>query len=257
MERLPSRRTFIALGAICCALMACAFLFPAPATPTVPALPATTVMLQPSPLVVPSEISTATQSVTETPTITPTLDATSTASGPLTGTVTQKSNCRYGPGAYYLYKVGYKVGAKIQVIGRDADGNWIQVQGAKCWINAEQVQVDGDIKTAPDTYRDSTSLPKTNDYGPTTITGVSGSGGSVTVDWTAVVLPDYAMVSDIEREYVIEVWTCQNGAPAFYSLGTNDTSMTFDVDDSCGEASRADVVVQIKTGVWVTPITLP
>jgi hypothetical protein len=73
------------------------------------------------------------------------------------------------------------------------------------------------------------------------------------------VLPDIAMPGGAgETEYVIEVWTCRNGGPGFYTLGTNETSMTFEVDDSCGQTSHANLVVQNKLGVsGVTPITLP
>ena len=58
--------------------------------------------------------------------------------------------------------------------------------------------------------------------------------------------------------YVVEVWTCLNGAPAFYTLGTEETSLTFQVDDSCGQISHADLVVQTKLGVsGITPVALP
>jgi hypothetical protein len=152
--------------------------------------------------------------------------------------------------------------APIEVVGRTIDGGWanIQFKGTHnlCWINAKLIQTADDIMSLPDSYSDSSSLPRTGKYGPTTITSATGGGGSVTVDWSPVVLLDNAMVSDIETEYVVEVWTCRNGTPAFYSLGTNETSMTFDVDGSCGQPSHADVVVQIKTGVsGVTEIPLP
>jgi len=259
-------RPFVALAAGCCALLACGLQFQLQdATATIEA-PSMTVaapnmtVSAPSETTAPTVTSTATVTFTATSTSTP--ESTSTPSGPLTGTVTQKANCRYGPGASYLYKTGMLANASIEVVGRTIDGGWanIQLKGTHnlCWINAKLIQTSGDIMSLPDSYRDSSSLPRTNDYGPTAITGVSGGGASVTADWSPVVLPDYAMVSDIETEYVVEVWTCRNGVPGFYSLGTNETSMTFDVDDSCGQTSHADVVVQIKTGVsGVTEIPLP
>jgi hypothetical protein len=256
-------RPLTAVAALCGMLLACGLQGVPPATATVPAEASpseTATALQASP----SETSTATAeptdtpAATDTPADTPTVEATSTPSGPLRGTVLQRSNCRYGPGASYLYKLGYKADTPIVIIGRTADGGWTQTRDL-CWINSSLIEINGDIMSAPDTYLDSSSLPSgATQYGAATITGVSGGGGLVTVDWAPIDLPDYAMVSEIETEYVVEVWTCRNGAPAFYSVGTNETSATFDVDSSCGQLSHADLVVQNKAGVsGVTQIPLP
>ncbi len=174
----------------------------------------------------------------------------------------QKANCRYGPGGSYLYKIGMLVGAPIEVVGRTIDGGWANVQfkGTKnlCWISSSLIEVSGDLMSLPDVHGDSTSLPRATNYGPVALTSVSGDSGWVTAEWTPIDLPDNAMVSDIEAEYVVEVWTCRNGGPGFYSLGTNESSMTFDVDSSCGQLSHADIVAQNKAGVsGVTEIPLP
>jgi SH3-like domain-containing protein len=256
-------RPVIATAVTCAMLLACGLLTGPPPTATSPAMPPTSTSATP-PTVTSSVMNTATAAPTDTPAATdtpadtPTAEATSTPSGPLRGTVSQRSNCRYGPGASYLYKLGYKAGTPIVIIGRTADGGWAQTQD-DCWINRALLEIDGDIMAVPDTYRDSSSLPYgATKYGAASVTSVSGGGGAVTVDWTAVDLPDYAMVSDIETEYVVEVWTCRNGIPAFYSVGTNETTATFDVHSSCGETSRADLVVQNKAGVsGVSQIPLP
>jgi hypothetical protein len=250
-------RPLMAVATICGVLLACGLQVVPSATATIPATAApsaSATAAQPSPTVT----STVTAAPTDTPAGTATMEATSTPSGPLGGTVLQRSNCRYGPGASYLYKLGYKADTPIVIIGRTADGGWTQTRD-HCWINSSLVDVNGDLMSLPDTYRDSSSLPfGATKYGAATITGVSGNGGVVTVDWAPIDLPDYAMVSDIEAEYVVEVWTCKDGIPAFYSLGTSETSATFDVDSSCGEPSRADLVVQNKAGVsGVSQIPLP
>jgi hypothetical protein len=244
-------------AATCGILLACGLQVVPSATATVPAtaspLPSATASQ-----VRPSETSTATAAPTDTPAATATPEATSTPSGPLKGKVLERSNCRYGPGASYLYKLGFKADTPIVIVGRTADGGWAQTQ-SDCWINSALIEISGDIMAAPDTYRDSSSLPLgATQYGAAAITGVSGGGGTVSVDWASIDLPDYAMVSDIETEYVVEVWTCKDGNPAFYSIGTNETSATFDIDSSCGQASRADLVVQNKAGVsGVSQIPLP
>jgi len=247
----------MALAAACAVLLACGLQAVPSATATVAttASPAATATV---PQASPSAASTATAVPTDTPADTPTVTATSTPSGPLEGTVLQRSNCRYAPGASYLYKLGFRADTPIVIVGRTADGGWIQTDDL-CWINSSLVETDGDIMSLPDAYPDSSSLPfGATQYGAAAITGVSESGGIVTVDWVPIDLPDYAMVSDIETEYVVEVWTCKNGVAAFYSVGTNETSATFDVDSSCGAVSRADLVVQNKAGVsGVTQIALP
>jgi hypothetical protein len=203
-----------------------------------------------------------TLAVTETASVTPTLEFTATPTGPLNGTVLQRSNCRYGPGAFFLYKIGMREGAAIEVVGRSVDGGWayIQFKGTTnlCWINSQLIQAEGDLMSLPDRYPDGSSLPYATDYGPVTINSVTGGGGSVTVEWLDLGLPDYALPDEPEVQYVVQVWSCANGEPAFYSFGTNETEMTFTVDDSCGQISRADVVAQNKAGVsGITQIPLP
>jgi hypothetical protein len=181
----------------------------------------------------------------------------------LQGTALQLSNCRYGPGAFYLYKIGLRAGAPIEVIGRTIDGGWAYVQYVgshnPCWINSKLIQVTGDIMALPDYYPDKAPLPMATKYGPVSITGITGGGGAVSVTWSPIVLPDAAMPGGAgEMQYVVEVWTCSNGKPGFYTLGTNDTTIAFDVDNSCGQASHADIVAQNKLGVsGITQITLP
>ena len=247
----------LAAATMCGMLLACGLQVVPPSTATVPASPSPLLSPTSSPAS-PSATSTATPAPTETPASTPTVEVPSPPSGPLQGQVLQRSNCRYGPGASYLYKLGFKANTPIVIVGRTADGGWAQTQ-SDCWINSALIEIGGDIMTAPDTYRDSSSLPfGATQYGAAAITGVSGGGGTVYVDWAPIDLPDYAMVSEIETEYVIEVWTCQDGNPAFYSIGTNETSATLTLDNSCGEVSRADLVVQNKAGVsGVSQIPLP
>jgi hypothetical protein len=256
-------RPLLAVTATCGVLLACGLVLGPPPTATFPPMPPTSASAMPPPVTL-GVMRTATAAPTDTPAATdtaaytPTVEATSTPSGPLSGTVLQRSNCRYGPGASYLYKLGYKANTPIMIVGRTADGGWAQTRDL-CWINSSLIEVSGDLMSAPDTYQDSSSLPAgATQYGAATVTGISAAGGLVTVGWAPIDVPDYAMVSEIETEYVVEVWTCRNGAPAFYSVGTNETSATFDVDSSCGELSRADLVVQNKAGVsGVSQIPLP
>jgi len=180
----------------------------------------------------------------------------------LRGTVLQLSNCRYGPDWPYLYKYGVGVGTKMEVIGRDADGNWLQVQGIgghnACWIKGVQIQVDGDVMALPDTYPNTTGLP-ISPFFPEISISVSYSGGMVNVSW-----PDHEIRSDLGTEqgieYVVEIWTCVDGKPTFYALGLppGETNASFEIDNSCGMVSHADVIGEDKEGFSPPAIiTLP
>jgi hypothetical protein len=64
-----------------------------------------------------SPTSSYTPTLTHSPTLTLTPTITLTPA-PLKGVVLQKSNCRYGPGAAYLYKYGLYEGYQAEIIGR-------------------------------------------------------------------------------------------------------------------------------------------
>ena len=209
-------RPALVLAACTAAVLACnvGTAAPPPAPTSIAISTANQIPAQPTQAVPPTLSSSA------TPAATPTAEATTT-SAPVTslkGTVQQRSNCRYGPGPYYLYKIGMLSGAPVEVVGRDLDGGWIYVQyvGTKnlCWMNSKLVQVTGDIMTLQDYYPEKAPLPRTSKFGPASILNVSGGGASITVEWSPVVLPAVAMPGEGEMPYVVEVWTCLNGGPA-------------------------------------------
>jgi hypothetical protein len=63
-----------------------------------------------------------TPTITQTPTITPT---------PLPPIVSilELSNCRFGPGAAYLYKYALNETVRMEVVGQNLDSSWLFVQG--------------------------------------------------------------------------------------------------------------------------------
>jgi hypothetical protein len=188
---------------------------------------------------------------TPAPTATPLPTSTPQPVSSLRGTVQQLSNCRYGPDWPYLYKYGVGVGTRMEVIGRDMDGDWLYVQGIggnnACWIKAVQIQVDGDVMSLSDAYPLTKNLPISPFFPQITITSVSNSGGTVNVNWMEhIVREDLNTEQGIE--YIVEIWTCVGGKPTFYALGTNDTSASFEIDNSCGITSHADVIGEDKEG---------
>ena len=202
--------------------------------------------------------STPVPTLTPTPTTAPT-DTPQPVSS-LRGTVTQLSNCRYGPDWPYLYKYGVGVGTRMEVIGRDTDGNWLYVQGIgghnPCWIKAVQIQVDGDEMSLPDAYPFTQNLPISPFFEQLTIS-VSNSGGMVNVSWSEhIIRSDLGTEQGIE--YIVEIWTCVDGKPAFYALGLppGETSASFQIDNSCGVTSHADVIGEDKEGFSI-PAEIP
>jgi len=215
-------------------------------------------------------VSTSTQTATTTPTpttptptstVTPTAAITSTPpptntpmpASSLRGTVTVVSNCRYGPDWPYIYKYGVPAGTQMEAIGRDLDGNWLKIQAIggnnPCWIKAAQMQVNGDVMTLPDAYPFTQGLPISPFFPRITLTGVSGSGGTVNVSWQG---HDIRKDLNTEQgiEYIVEIWTCVSGKPTFYALGFEPlaTDASFQVDNSCGMTSHADVIGEDKEG---------
>jgi hypothetical protein len=195
----------------------------------------------------------------ETPTPVPT--NTPDAVPSLDGTVTQQSSCRYGPSQYHLYKTGFRPQAPVKIIGRDADGDWVQIELAAgntpCWMNAGLIQVEGDVIALPDTYPPDRRLPISDAFPQIGLISASPGGDGITASWVHhQIREDLAQTDTVE--YVIEVWTCKDGKPAFFAVGTNDTFASFPIDNSCGVASYAHLIGQDEHGFsFPTRIPLP
>ena len=95
----------------------------------------------------------------EPPTLTPTPDVTATPSvtpmpsGPQVTILADATNCMYGP------DFGYKVieilnsGQVAQIVGRDDNMNWLQIQdpnnaSVSCWVSSGSVTTIGDVTSA-------------------------------------------------------------------------------------------------------------
>jgi hypothetical protein len=163
--------------------------------------------------------------------------------------VIQFAECRYGPGADYLQMTVFKGGEILRAVGRDAGGHWLQVQSDRgpCWINAETAKVGGNVMNLPDAYLSSAGLPISGTFKPIEILEAFRKGDSVQVQWAAQEVPKDLLQQGLV-EYIVEVWTCVDGRPGFYALGTDGTSMQFRVDESCGMRWHGDVIGQNREG---------
>ncbi|HSL43317.1 MAG TPA: SH3 domain-containing protein [Anaerolineales bacterium] len=66
----------------------------------------------------------------------------------------QPVNCRYGPATSYAVIGALNLGAKAEMIGRNADSTWWYVRNptdpsTSCWLSAEFVQTVGDVQSLP------------------------------------------------------------------------------------------------------------
>jgi hypothetical protein len=196
--------------------------------------------------------SAATGTPTETPTATGTPTDTPTPAV-LSGVVQELSNCRYGPGAPYLYEYGIRAGATMQIIGRNYNGSWLYVQAPRqknpCWINAELMQVNGDVMSLADVYPDAAPLPRTPYTLPPHTVSSARSGNIVTLSWSDTYRRPDLDPGTGQVKYVVEVWHCVGGQLLFDVYGTNDLSVEVSDEASCAQPSSARIFVQDKEGL--------
>jgi hypothetical protein len=202
-----------------------------------------------TPSLTPAITDTPTPDYSPTPSLTPSITPTYVVPR---GKVTTHAQCRYGPGAAYLYKYGLLEGTPMDIIGRNELGTWALIQAIggdnPCWINASLLEVvRGDLFSAPVTY---TRLPKSDLYKPPSAASAVRVGNDVTIQWTSVY-----MTQDDDRGYLIEAWLCQNGQTVFTPIGVKSNVLAIKVTDEpgCFEPSGARVYTAEKHGYtqWI------
>ena len=153
-----------------------------PPLPSITALPSHTLTPSSSPTrpFSPTAPHLATATISITPSVTPTYAI-------LRGKVLVRSNCRYGPGADYLYYVGLRPGTTMNVIGRNDLGTWVLIQGVGddryCWIKASLMEIDGDVMAVQPT---TVPLPLSPYYRPPTGVTAMREGDQVTIQLARV-----------------------------------------------------------------------
>jgi hypothetical protein len=205
-----------------------------------------------SPTHPPSPTFTSTPSLTPTPTHTPIPSLSFTPSqtptyAVLRATVLEQSNCRYGPGAAYLYKYGLYPGNNIEIIGRNDPGTWIVIQaigGANpCWVKASLLEIKGDVMAVAPMEL---PLPMSPYYGPLTGVAARRKGDTVTISWDSLVLR--AGDDSLQYPYLVEAWLCQGGQLTFTPIGSWETSVTVTDEPGCPQPSHARVYGVEKHG---------
>ena len=219
-------------------------------TATIPSVAATPeAALSSTPTQLPAP--TFTQTTTQTPTETPTITITATYAI-LRGEVLVRSNCRYGPGAPYLYKYGLVAGSNLEIFGRNDLGTWILVRAIggnnPCWVKASLMDVKGDVMTVAPTY---IPLPQSPYYGPPRGVSAIRKGDEVTIFWSAIHFR--AGDDTAEAPYLIEAWICKDGQIVFTPVGSYATAVNIIDEPGCSEPSHGRLFGVEKHGYtrWV------
>src|SRR3990172_7229174 len=179
---------------------------PPPRTPTRTRTPprAPTPSLTPTETEIPTFTSAPTW--TSRPTRTPTITPTPTYDYP-DGRVLQQANCRYGPGAAYLFEWGLYPGDRVTIYNRNDRGTWLYVKPntyrGRCWVSASLLEIHGDIFALDPFY---SPLPYSTLYSAPRNVYASRSGNDVWIGWDAV-----WMTEDDYRGYLVEAWLWVGG----------------------------------------------
>ena len=192
-----------------------------------------------------------TPSITPTPSHTPTPSLVPTFA-PIAAKVLVQSNCRYGPGAAYLYEWGLFPDVRVDIVGRNDIGTWAYVEPwtyfDRCWVNSEFLEIRGDLRDAPPYY---SRLPFGELYNPPTNVRASRNGDEVVIAWDPV-----WMTTDDDRGYLIETWLCRDGQLLFTPLQTRqyqETTITVQDETGCQLPSGGRVYTAEKHGYtqWI------
>jgi hypothetical protein len=200
---------------------------------------------------------TATPAATETPTpdYSPTISPvpsktpTPTATPELRGRVREQANCRYGPGAAYLYEWGLYPANRVTVLGRNQDGSWVYVDPWTyvdyCWVKTSLLDLTGDVLSLPQV---TTLLPYTEFYHPPTNVSATRVGDEVTVWWD-----DVWMSLDDDRGFLIEAWVCQDGQLIFAAINPWDPPAVLIDEAGCMQRSSGRIYTAEKHGYteWI------
>ena len=231
----------------------------------------------------PTSTSTSTPTATLTPTQTPTetLTPTSTPTATLSptpvpiyltlrGEVLRRIACNFGPGDIYLYQEVMNPGYQMDVFGKAEIRRrgemqtwlWTRADGFQrsCWVNARDVQLNGDLASLETVYPGKVGLPISSLWPPPQNVRATRLGDQVTITWDFYDLPLGERENENSPRYLLELWLCQDGEVALTPLGSWDVSPVSSlrvIDEAgCDEPSRGVIYLAEKHG-YAGPVTIP
>jgi hypothetical protein len=234
-------------------LSACSAVFASPTPTATRTPPPPTATASPIPTDTPAPTATETATISPTPsnttdpnappTRTPTITPTPTIDYP-DGVVLEQANCRYGPGAAYLYEYGLFPGDKVRIEGRNDLSTWVYVQPlwyiGKCWVRVDLLEITGDLENVGPFYG---LLPFSELYKPPTSPRATRNGNEVVIAWDFVY-----MTEDDYRGYLVEAWLCQDGQLVFTPIRSDELQITVIDEPGCLQRSGARLYTAEKHG---------
>jgi len=171
--------------------------------------------------------------------------------------IPERANCRYGPGAPYLYKYGLVGGSNLEIIGRNGLGTWALIRAIggdnPCWVKAGLMEIQGDFFTVQPVPPDIIQAWSPY-YAPLTGASAIRDGEKVSIFWHPLQLQ--AGDDSEQVPYIVEAWICQEGMIVFTPIGTYVTTAEVTDESGCSEASHVQVIAAEKHG-YTKPVLVP
>jgi len=176
--------------------------------------------------------------------------------------------CRYGPGDDYLYQFGLIKGNQMEVRGRvevrlrrgNEIGTWLwglaEGYPSPCWVNARDVQLDGDVSSLETVYPGKVKLPLTSNWPRPQNVKASRLGDQVSIFWDLYILPVGERESEQSPRYIAELWLCQGGKVVFTPIGVWEPPLVVTDETGCTEPSHGRLYLAEKHG-YVGPVEIP
>jgi hypothetical protein len=165
--------------------------------------------------------------------------------------VVQQANCRYGPGAAYLFEWGLYPGDRVRIYNRNYAGNWVYVDPLsyrdRCWVHVSLLEIQGDVMALTPYY---SPLPYSTLYSAPRNVFASRSGNDVWIRWDAV-----WMTQDDYRGYLVEAWLCTDGELQFTPVHVDGTVVIVVDEPGCSEPSHGRVFAVEKHG-YTDPVPI-
>ncbi|OGT28334.1 MAG: hypothetical protein A2Z17_01635 [Gammaproteobacteria bacterium RBG_16_66_13] len=214
-------------------------------TPSSTSTPRPTATASPSPTGTAMPTNTPSPNYSPTASLAPSRTPSPTATPEIRGRVMEQANCRYGPGAAYLYEWGLYPGNRVTVLARNPDGSWVYVDPwnyvGECWVRTSLLKIlSGDVMDVGEFYG---VLPFTELYKPPRAVSAERVGDEVTVMWSSV-----WMTEDDYRGYLIEAWLCVEGQLIFTPVSIDGTVIILHDEAGCQQPSSARIYTADKHG---------
>jgi hypothetical protein len=171
-------------------------------------------------------------------------------------------SCNHGPGQYFLYRYGFIEGLNLTVYGKDIHSEWVYVQGdgyeGKCWVNLNQIALQGDAENLKVLYPGEVGLPLSFLWPPpqNVYTARTADGKKIAIYWDEYILPNGEMESPNSPRYLLELWTCKNSELTFESKFVWDDDILIEDEAGCSEPSHGVIYLVEKHG-YAGPVEIP